>query len=154
MFGLPGGPVVKGLPASAGKWSESHSLMSDSLRLQYSPWSSPGQNTGLGSLSLLQGIFPTQGLNPGLPHCRRILYQLSHKGRLPVQRTGFKPWSKKIPHAVRQLSLWATTTEPVLQRSCCATGGATTGETPLAATRESPHSNEDPAQPKVNKIIF
>ena len=32
------------------------------------------------SLSLLQGIFPTQGLNPGLPHCRRILYQLSHKG--------------------------------------------------------------------------
>ena len=34
----------------------------------------------MGSLSLLQGIFPTQGLNPGLPHCRRILYQLSHKG--------------------------------------------------------------------------
>ena len=39
-----------------------------------------GQNTGVGSLSLLQGIFQTQGLNPGLPHCRRILYQLSHKG--------------------------------------------------------------------------
>ena len=37
------------------------------------------QNTGVGSLSLLQGIFPTQGLNPGLPHCRQILYQLSHK---------------------------------------------------------------------------
>ena len=34
----------------------------------------------MGSLSLLQGTFPTQGLNPGLPHCRRILYQLSHKG--------------------------------------------------------------------------
>ena len=34
------------------------------------------------SLSLLQGIFPTQGLNPGLPHCRRILYQMSHKGSL------------------------------------------------------------------------
>ena len=46
----------------------------------YSPWDSPGQNTGVGSLSLLQGIFPTQGLNPGLPYCRRILYQLSHKG--------------------------------------------------------------------------
>ena len=46
----------------------------------YSLWNSPGQNTGVGSLSLLQGIFPTQGLNPGLPHCRRILYQLSHKG--------------------------------------------------------------------------
>ena len=38
------------------------------------------KNTGVGSLSLLQGVFPTQGLNPGLPHCRRILYQLSHKG--------------------------------------------------------------------------
>jgi len=45
-----------------------------------SPWNSPGQNTGVGSLSLLQGIFPTQGSNPGLPHCRWILYQLSHKG--------------------------------------------------------------------------
>ena len=65
------------------------SIVSDSLRphgLQPArllcPWNSPGQNTGVGSLSLLQGIFPTQGLNPGLPHCRRILYQLSHKGRL------------------------------------------------------------------------
>ena len=46
----------------------------------YSPRNSPGQNTGVGSLTLLQGIFPTQGLNPGLPHCRQILYQLSHKG--------------------------------------------------------------------------
>ena len=46
----------------------------------HSLWNSPGQNTGTGSLSLLQGIFPTQGLNPGFPHCRRILYQLSHKG--------------------------------------------------------------------------
>ena len=39
-----------------------------------------GQNPGVGSLSLLQGTFPTQGLNPGLPHCRGILYQLSHQG--------------------------------------------------------------------------
>ena len=46
----------------------------------YSPWNSPGQNTGVGSLSLLQGVFPTQGSNPGLPHCRWILYQLSHQG--------------------------------------------------------------------------
>ena len=44
------------------------------------PWNSPGQNTGVGSLSLLQGIFPTQGLKQGLPHCSGILYQLSHKG--------------------------------------------------------------------------
>ena len=48
----------------------------------YSPWNFPGQNTGVGSLSLLQGIFPTQGSNPGLPYCRRILYQLSHQGSL------------------------------------------------------------------------
>ena len=62
--------------------SESCSVMSDSLRPHelYSPWSSLGQNTGLGSLSFLQGIFPTQGSNPGLPHCRWILYQLNHKG--------------------------------------------------------------------------
>ena len=44
------------------------------------PWNSPGQNTGVGSLFLLQEIFLTQGLNPGLPHYRWILYQLSHKG--------------------------------------------------------------------------
>ena len=41
---------------------------------------SPGKNTGVDCHSLLQGIFPTQGLNPGPPHCRRILYHLSHKG--------------------------------------------------------------------------
>ena len=46
----------------------------------YSPRNSPGQNTGVGSLSLLRGIFPSQGSNPGLPHCRLILYKLSHKG--------------------------------------------------------------------------
>ena len=40
----------------------------------YSPWNSPGQNTGVGSHSLLQGIFPTQGSNPGLLHCMRIFY--------------------------------------------------------------------------------
>ena len=42
-----------------------------------SPWNSPGQNTGVG---ILQGIFPTQGSNSGLPHCRQILYQLSYQG--------------------------------------------------------------------------
>ena len=46
----------------------------------YSPWNTPSQNTGVGSCSILQRIFPTQGPNPGLPHCRQILYQLSHKG--------------------------------------------------------------------------
>ena len=60
------------------KKSENCSVMSDFV----SPWNSPGQNTGVGSLSLLQGIFPNQRSNPGLPHCRRILYQLNHKGSL------------------------------------------------------------------------
>ena len=46
----------------------------------YSPWNSPGQNTKVGTLSLMRGIFPSQGSKPGLSHCRRILYQLSHKG--------------------------------------------------------------------------
>ena len=48
--------------------NESRSVVSDSLRPHglYSPWNSPGQNTGVGSLSLLQGIFPTQESNPGL----------------------------------------------------------------------------------------
>ena len=70
--------------SSQTKWSESCWFVSHSLWPQglYSPWNSPGQNTGMGSLSLLQGIFPNQGLNPGLPHCRQILYQLSHKGSI------------------------------------------------------------------------
>jgi len=52
--------------------------------IDYSPWNSPGQNTGVGNRFLLQGIFPTQGLNPGLLHCRQILYQLSHQGSLYI----------------------------------------------------------------------
>ena len=62
--------------------SESRSVMSDSLQPHglYSPWNSPGQKTGVDSLSLLQGIFPTQELNLGLLHYRWILYQLSHMG--------------------------------------------------------------------------
>ena len=60
--------------------SESRSVMFDSLQPHglYSPWNSPGQNTGVGSLSLLEQIFPTWELNQGLLLCRRILYQLSY----------------------------------------------------------------------------
>ena len=74
-------PSPASLPRAESE-SESHSVVSDSLWPHglYGPWNSPGQNTGVGSLSLFQGIFPAQGLNPGLLHCRRILYQLSHKG--------------------------------------------------------------------------
>ena len=67
----------------------SHSAVSDSLRprgLQparlFCPWDAPGKNNEVGCHSLLQGIFLTQGLNPGLPHCRQILYDLSHQGSL------------------------------------------------------------------------
>ena len=116
--------------------SESHSVMPSSLRPHglYSPWNSPGQDIGVGSLSLLQGsfpnpgikhrspalwvdslpaepqgkpknigvdslfllqqIFPTQGLNPGLPHCRWILYQLSHKGSPRILEWVAYPFSR------------------------------------------------------------
>ena len=47
------------------------------------PWNSSGKNTGVGCQSLLQGIFPTQGLNPCILHCRQILYCLSHQGSSP-----------------------------------------------------------------------
>ena len=63
----------------------SRSVVSDSLRPHGSqparllcPWNSTGKNIGVGSHSLLQGIFPTQGSNPGLSHGRQILYKLSH----------------------------------------------------------------------------
>ena len=94
--------------------SESHSVMSDSLRPRglYSPWNSLGQNTGMGCLSLLQGIFPTQGLNQGLRRCRRVLHKLNHGGspsgargkeKKPAcrckrqKRRRFDPWVGKIP---------------------------------------------------------
>ena len=71
--------------------------MSDSLQLPglYSPWDSPGKNSRVGSLSLLQGIFPTQGSNPGLPHCRWILYQLSPKGNPRILEWVAYPFSSR-----------------------------------------------------------
>ena len=72
--------------------NESRSVESSSLRPngRYSPWSSPGQNTGVGSLSLLQHIFPSQDLDWGLLHCRRILYQSNYQaGKL------FHHWSRQ-----------------------------------------------------------
>ena len=76
--------------------SESWSVMSDSLRSheQHSSWNSPGQNTEVGSLSLLQGIFPTQGSNPGLLHCRQILYWLSHQGSPRILERLAYPFSR------------------------------------------------------------
>ena len=81
--------------------SESRSVVSDSLwpHELYRPWNSLGQNTGVGSLSLLQRIFPTQGLNWGLLNCRWILYQLSYQGHrmgtwvLQIQQIMLEYWS-------------------------------------------------------------
>ena len=72
----------KSSQTSCNSVSESCSVVSDSLQPHglYRPWNSPGQKIGVGSLSLLQEIFLIQGSNPGLLHCRRILYQLSHEG--------------------------------------------------------------------------
>ena len=70
--------------------------MSDSLQPHglYSPWNSSGQSTGVGSLSLLQGIIPTQELNLGLLHCRWILYQLSHQGSPRILEWVAVPFSR------------------------------------------------------------
>ena len=75
--------------------NQSHSVMSDSLQPQglYSLWNSLGQNTGVGSLSLLQGMFPTQGSNPSLLHYRLVL-QLNHKGS-PCHMY-YTPFTQKI----------------------------------------------------------
>ena len=75
--------------------SESHSVVSDSLQPQglHSPWNSTGQNTGVDDLSLLQSIFPIQGANPGLPHCRQILYQLSNQGSPRILEWVANPFS-------------------------------------------------------------
>ena len=65
---------------------------------------SQSQNTGVSSLSLLQGLFPTQELNPGLPHCRWILYQLSHKGTpgiLEWAADPFSSWSSRPRNQTR-----------------------------------------------------
>ena len=64
---------------------------------------SPGKNTGVGCHALLHGIFLTQGMNPGLPHHRQILYCLSHQGIcmsiscLKSIFAGFEPWVGKFP---------------------------------------------------------
>ena len=87
-------PVSESIAEKLDLWLENHesvsrSVVSDTLgphgphpaRL-LCPWNSPGKNTRVGCHSLLQGIFLTQGLNPGLLHCRQILYYLSHQRSL------------------------------------------------------------------------
>ena len=82
------------------KWKWSLSVMSDSWpphELWFlCPWDSPGKSTGVRCHFLLQGIFLTQGLNPGLPHRRPMLYHLSHhKSCVKNRPSGFK--SREVP---------------------------------------------------------
>ena len=84
------------------------SVMSDSLRPRglesarlLSHWNYSGKNIGVGCHALLQGIFPTQGLNPGLPHCRQILYHLSHQGS-QFTKIGRNLW----PMAIHTTVIW------------------------------------------------
>ena len=72
---------------------------------------SSGKNTGVGCYALLQGIFPTQGLNPGLPHCRRILYRLSHQGNpsfIPTLYLPFMIWrlAISVTYEMRDICNW------------------------------------------------
>ena len=89
--------------------SVSHSVLSHSLRLDgllcpwepsglLCPWDFPGKTTGVGCHSLLQGIFPTQGSNPGLLHCRQMLYRLSHQGSPRLLKNSMSSGSHKGSH--------------------------------------------------------
>ena len=76
------------------KW-KSFSLYSNLCGpMHQSPWNCPGQNTGVGSLSLLQGIFLIQGSNIGLLHCTLILNQVSHKGNPRILEWVAYPFSR------------------------------------------------------------
>ena len=99
--GFPSGSVVK-------SENENRLVVSNSLQTQrlYCPWNSLGQNTGVGSLSLLQGIFPTQELNPGLPHRRQILYWLSHKAIGTTQLKKKKKMGKRLEQTLHKQDIW------------------------------------------------
>ena len=79
----------------------------------YSPWNSPGQDTGVGSCSLLQWIFLIQEPNQGLLYCRRILYQLSYQG------------SPKLLQMRLKLTTWALLTSTLFYKYCALTNCAT-----------------------------
>jgi len=111
------GSTPKGIPAHVQKQNqrlfkvketESHSVVSDSLRPRglCSLRNSPGQNTAVGSHSLLQGIFPTQGPNPGLLHCRQILHQLSHQGSPKVIQNPLKYHSENNLYSMQMKCQW------------------------------------------------
>ena len=85
--GEPGGLLSMGSHRVGHDWND---LAAAAAALDYSKWkwNSPGQNTGVSSCSLLQGIFSAQGSNPGFSHWWQILYQLSPPVRLSIVKTG------------------------------------------------------------------
>ena len=91
--------------------------MSNSLQPHglYSTWNSSGQN----SLSLLQGIFPTQGLNSGLSHCRQILYQLSHKGSPPRSKCLLISWLQSLSTVILEPKKIKSITVSIISPSIC-----------------------------------
>ena len=96
---LPWGSWDSRAPAMQGCAALSRSVMSNSLwphepaRL-LCPWDSPGNNIGVGCHALLQGIFPTQGSNQSLPHCKQILYHLRHQGSPRILEQVTYPFSR------------------------------------------------------------
>ena len=92
-----GGLVIQSCPTLVTPWTVAHqaSLSMGFSRQEYwkparllCPWDSPGKNTVVGCHFLLQRIFLTQESNPGLPHCRQMIYQLSYEGSPPIKNTG------------------------------------------------------------------
>ena len=150
MFGIPWWQVTTLTEvAQSCQTLQPHGLQPTSLLC---PWDFPGKSTGVVCQFLLQGIFPTQGSNLGLPRCRQMLYHLSYQGS-QCRRHRFNPWSRKSPHATENLSPSAATIQPVLQGPGTATTEAhapqsprsaareaTTVRSPRTRTRESPHT--------------
>ena len=83
------------LYAGLSHWVTSNSLQSSSPPHSSVCRDSPGKNTGVGCHVLLHGIFPSQGSNPGLPHCRQILYHLSYQGSPKALRWVAYPFSRE-----------------------------------------------------------
>ena len=88
------------------------------------PQDSPGKNTGVGCYALLQGIFLTQGSNPGLPSCRQILYRLSHQGIIKQTTvnlhnfTAIHTWQINSMHGITLQTLWLTQVTVILSLQC------------------------------------
>ena len=116
-------------PKARVKVTQSRPTLCDPWNSLYSPWNSPGQNAGVGSCSLLQGIFPTQESNQGLLHYRQILYQLY---QLSYQGSPRSPTKEATAVRDPRTAMKSRRTHPSGESGTC--------------------SNKDPAQPQINKL--